>query len=85
MVPMLEPAIQECEKGDIFIIIGTSMQVYPAAGLISYAQTGSKIFYIDPKPHISHELSRLSTLKVIHEVATVGAVKLVDDLLKEKM
>ena len=45
MVPMLEPAIQECEKGDIFIIIGTSMQVYPAAGLISYAQKGSKIFY----------------------------------------
>ena len=82
MVPMLEPAIQECETADIFIIIGTSMQVYPAAGLISYAQKGSKIFYIDPKPHISHELSRRSNLSVISEKASVGVVELVDILLK---
>ncbi|MBP6235243.1 MAG: NAD-dependent deacylase [Saprospiraceae bacterium] len=82
MVPMLEPALQECETADIFIIIGTSMQVYPAAGLISYAQTGSKIFYIDPKPHISHELNRRSNLNVISEKASVGVVELVDILLK---
>lgn len=47
MVPMLESAISECENGDIFIIIGTSMQVYPAASLISYAPRGSEIYYID--------------------------------------
>lgn len=82
MVPMLEPAIQECETADIFIIIGTSMQVYPAAGLISYAKKGSKIFYIDPKPYISHELSRRSNLSVISEKASVGVVELVDILLK---
>ena len=82
MVPMLEPAIQECEKGDIFIIIGTSMQVYPAAGLISYAKSGSNIYYIDPKPNISHELRGRPGLQIIAEKATIGVIELVDKLLK---
>jgi len=82
MVPMLEPAIQACEKGDIFIIIGTSMQVYPAAGLISYAKLGSSIYYIDPKPNISYELSRRPNLQVIEEKATIGVESLVGTLLK---
>ena len=71
MVPMLEPAIQECETADIFIIIGTSMQVYPAAGLISYAKSGSNIYYIDPKPNISHELRGRPGLQIIAEKATI--------------
>lgn len=82
MVPMLEPAIQECENGDIFIIVGTSMQVYPAASLISYAKSGCSIYYIDPKPHISYELSKLPNLKVIAKNATIGVTELVDKLLK---
>ena len=82
MVPMLEPAIQECETADIFIIIGTSMQVYPAAGLISYAKSGSNIYYIDPKPNISHELRGRPGLQIIAEKATIGVIELVDKLLK---
>ncbi len=82
MVPMLEPAIQECETADIFIIIGTSMQVYPAAGLISYAKSGSNIYYIDPKPNISHELRGRPGLQIITEKATIGVIELVDKLLK---
>jgi NAD-dependent deacetylase len=85
MVPMLEPAIQDCEAADIFIIIGTSMQVYPAAGLISYAKSGSNIYYIDPKPHISHELKGRSSLHVVTEKATIGVIDLVDKLLKSKI
>ncbi len=81
MVPMLEPAIDQCQQGDLFIIIGTSMQVYPAAGLISYAPKGSEIYYIDPKPHISHELSLLPTLTTLAEKATDGVVRLVDKLM----
>jgi NAD-dependent deacetylase len=81
MVPMLETAIQHCEVGDIFIIIGTSMQVYPAAGLISYAPKGRPIYYVDPKPHISYELSKLPNLNVIAQKATVGVVQLVKELL----
>ena len=37
-VPMIEPAIEEVEKSDIFVIIGTSLNVYPAAGLLNYAR-----------------------------------------------
>jgi NAD-dependent deacetylase len=81
MVPMLEPAIQECETGNIFIIIGTSMQVYPAASLISFAPKGSKIFYIDPNPNISAELARLKNLQVIKQKATQGVPYVVSQLL----
>lgn len=84
MVPMLDTAIKQCETGDIFIIIGTSMQVYPAASLIAYAPSGSEIYYIDPKPHISYELSNRYGLQVIKEKATVGVTSLVDKLLHRK-
>lgn len=81
MVPELEPAITECESGDIFIIIGTSMQVYPAASLISYAPRGSEIYYIDPNPHISYELSRLPGLKIIKERGSIGVPSVVSELM----
>ena len=48
-VPRIEEAIEEVEKADIFVIIGTSMNVYPAAGLIHYVPRGAKIYLIDPK------------------------------------
>jgi len=83
MVPMLESAISECETGDVFLIVGTSMQVYPAASLISYAPRGSEIYYIDPNPHISYELSRLQGLQVIKQPGSIG-VPFVVNTLKNK-
>ena len=47
-VPMIEKAAETVSKADIVVIIGTSMQVYPAAGLIHYAQRGIPIYLIDP-------------------------------------
>ena len=49
-VPMIEPAIEQVQAADIFIIIGTSLNVYPAAGLIEYAKPGIPVYLIDPKP-----------------------------------
>lgn len=49
-VPMIEPAIQQVETADIFVIIGTSLNVYPAAGLIEYVKPGTPVYLIDPKP-----------------------------------
>ncbi|KAF2509214.1 NAD-dependent deacylase [Flavobacterium zhairuonense] len=49
-VPALEEAIDITETADYFAVIGTSLQVYPAAGLISYAPSTTPVFYIDPKP-----------------------------------
>lgn len=48
MVPEMENAIEIAAQADIFLVIGTSMQVYPAAGLLSYVPTDSEVFYIDP-------------------------------------
>ena len=47
-VPMIEPAALEAGKADVFVIIGTSLNVYPAAGLVRYVRPGCPIFLIDP-------------------------------------
>jgi len=47
-VPNIEIAIQDAEQADIFVIIGTSMQVYPAAGLIDYVPRNVPVYLIDP-------------------------------------
>ena len=48
-VPMIEPAIEEVQKADILVVIGTSLNVYPAAGLLNFASANCKIYLIDPK------------------------------------
>ena len=52
-VPMLEKAVEITSTADIVIIIGTSMQVYPAASLVGFAKDGVPIYYIDPNPTLS--------------------------------
>lgn len=49
-VPMIEPAINEVTQADVFIVIGTSLNVYPAAGLLNYVRRDVPIYLIDPKP-----------------------------------
>lgn len=48
-VPKIEAAIDAVEAADILLIVGTSLQVYPAAGLYAYAKAGTPIYIIDPK------------------------------------
>lgn len=49
-VPMFEPATALVSTADIFVIIGTTLSVYPAAALLQYVKPGTPIYYIDPKP-----------------------------------
>ncbi len=81
-VPLLEQAAIKCHDADICIIIGTSMQVYPAAGLVSYLRTHAQIFYVDPKPVISPELRKSLKLQLKAVPATVGVPVLVLELLE---
>jgi NAD-dependent deacetylase len=67
----MEEAIDICQTADILIIIGTSMQVYPAASLMHYVPTETAIFYIDPNPSINAH----GNLTVIAEPAKVGVKK----------
>jgi len=75
-VPMMEVAIQLVEIADIILIIGTSMQVYPAAGLVQYAKRSAPIFFVDPKPSITSE----ERIKVFAEKATVGVPRAIQEI-----
>lgn len=82
MVPMLEKAAAEVTTADIVMVIGSSMQVYPAASLVDYAPDDIPVYYIDPKPTINYELGRSNNLKVMTERATTGVRKVVNELMK---
>lgn len=49
-VPNIEPAIQLVSEADVFVVIGTSLNVYPAAGPLHYVRPGTPVYYIDPHP-----------------------------------
>ncbi len=78
-VPNIMIASEITEQADIFVIIGTGMQVYPAAGLIHALKTDVPIYYIDPKPH---PIGTANPLEIIGEKATFGVAKLVRKLIK---
>ena len=67
-VPMIERAIDEVTSADSLLIVGTSMQVYPAAGLYRYAGNHTPIYLIDPKGAALHD----PRIRQIREVATEG-------------
>ncbi len=77
-VPMMEVAIREAENADIFIIVGTSLQVYPAAGLIHHVPRSARIYIIDPHmPSVPWS----ENLNLIHATGTKGLPELADILL----
>ncbi len=76
-VPKMDLAIELVQACDVLFIIGTSMQVYPAAGLIQYASHETAIYFVDPKPSISNS----EKVIVIAENATTGVPKAIE-LLK---
>ncbi len=72
-VPNIEPAIELAQSADIFVVIGTSLAVYPAASLINFVRRGVPIYYIDPKPVA---VPGVENLTVIAMPATQGVEKL---------
>lgn len=73
-VPNIEPAADECETADIFLIIGTSLNVYPAAGLLNYVPGNAEVYLIDPKPVDVHSRR---PVHVIQKGASEGMKELV--------
>ncbi|HEA22468.1 hypothetical protein LCGC14_2004930 [marine sediment metagenome] len=80
-VPLLEEAATKVQLADIVIIIGTSMQVYPAAGLVNFAKPGIPIYFIDPKPSVSKY--EFDNLTIIPKTAVNGVPVLVSELIAE--
>ena len=77
-VPNIEPASELCEQADYFIVVGTSMNVYPAAGLIHYVPRSTPCYLVDPK---AVPISRPIT--IFQEKAGTGVKKVVDLLLNQ--
>jgi len=79
-VPLLEKAAEITLQADYLAIIGTSMQVYPAASLINFTKPDVKIYFIDPNPSIKK--GDYSNLTIIPEMASLGTEKLLKILIK---
>ena len=79
-VPLIPIAARHCEEADICIIIGTSLQVYPAAGLIHYVFQGAPKYYVDPK---AVAVPYVHNIEIIQKTAGEGVPALVDRLLSE--
>ncbi len=79
-VPALEEAIEITETADYFAVIGTSLQVYPAAGLISYTDSITPVFYIDPKPIAIPNIK--NKIEVIAKPASEGVAIMSEKLLE---
>ena len=78
-VPMMDRAVEIAGAADIFLVLGTSMQVYPAASLINFVPKQAKKYLIDPQ---GTSLRLPDDVTVIQEIATVGMRKLKEILLK---
>lgn len=77
-VPLISDAINICQDADVFAIIGTSMQVYPAAGLVDYVRDDVQKYYIDPNP----QPIDVAKLTIIAEKGSTGTARMMQDYLK---
>jgi len=78
-VPMMDQAIDQILKADIVIVVGTSLNVYPAAGIVSYAPKKAKFYLIDPGV-----VNVPSSFTVIQAPASIGVPELVEKLINKK-
>lgn len=81
-VPEISHAANEVAHADIVMVIGSSMQVYPAAGLIMEADDDAPKFYIDPNPQLNYEMRHSGNLTVIAEKATTGVPKAIAQIMQ---
>lgn len=79
-VPSIEQAIEICTTADIFIIIGTSLSVYPAAALINFTPPRIPVFLIDPQPNLAQD--KQLNLQIIAEKAITGMDILYPNLIE---
>ena len=78
-VPMIEKAAMVCTEADVFMLVGTSLAVYPAAGLLDYVPDETPKYIVDPK---IPAISSVKNLIKLEEKATVGVVKVAGILRK---
>ena len=83
-VPLLEEAAEIVGTADRVVVVGTSMQVYPAASLVAFAHASAELYYVDPHPQLNHELRQRSDLRVIAEAAGTALPRLVEQWVRDQ-
>jgi NAD-dependent deacetylase len=78
-VPLMDKAVELASKADVFVVVGTSMVVYPAASLIHYVHKKALKYLVDPA---APQISGVSGIEVIKEVASVGMESVKRRILK---
>jgi NAD-dependent deacetylase len=78
MVPLMEVAAAHASQADIFLVVGTSLVVYPAAGLIHYVPLDALKYVVDPK---LPELGNIPYLKMVADKASAGMEKIKAELI----
>lgn len=78
-VPMISPAAEEAATADVFVIIGTSLNVYPAAGLVRYCRPGIPIYLIDPEDVPSAGIPNLTHIRKGASEGMRELVKVISD------
>jgi NAD-dependent deacetylase len=78
MVPLMEVAAVHASRADIFVVVGTSMAVYPAAGLIDYVPYDTPKYIVDPKVP---ELRQIPLLHAVAEKASTGMMRVREALM----
>lgn len=81
-VPAISPAIHLVKKADLFLVIGTSLQVFPAASLLGYAPASIPIYLIDPKASAPIHYKNVITIR---ENATAGVPKVVSEIIQTSL
>lgn len=81
-VPLMEEAVKIVIKADIFLVVGTSLAVYPAAGLLDYVKKGTPVFVVDPR---IPEFLSVNEYHLYEEVASTGMEKVKKDLIANYM
>ncbi len=79
-VPMMDEALEIADQADIFIVVGTSLNVYPAAGLVYVVPDGVPIYVVDPQTPVMRQTGNVT---FIQEPATVGLTQLARQLMSE--
>jgi len=79
-VPMMDMALEIADQADIFIVVGTSLNVYPAAGLVYVVRDGVPIYVVDPH---APAMRQSENVTFIQEPATVGLTQLTEQLMGE--
>jgi NAD-dependent deacetylase len=80
MVPAIEEAAEIAATADVLLVVGTSLQVYPAAGLLHYAPTGCPVYVIDPH---QPEVTGRRGVRYVVEAASVGVTQVLRELARQ--